>query len=51
MSVVQLLQNHGPLADAEISVLVPLDHLLRVPGQWAHYQLGPDLYFATMAAQ
>lgn len=51
LHVVQLLQNNGPPAVAEIPVLVPTDHLLCVPGQRSHYQPVAALYFTSVAGQ
>lgn len=51
LRVVQLLQSHGLPAAAEIPVLVPPNHLLRVPGQRPHHQPAAALYFTSVAGQ
>lgn len=50
LDVVQLFfQNNGPPADAEITVRMPPDHLLCVPGQRHHYQPAAALHFTLVA--
>lgn len=51
LSLVQLWQNNGTRAAAEVPVPVPPDHLLCVPGQRSHHQPAAALHSTPVAGQ